>query len=98
MCPPFVSPPSPHPSLVLFSLLLSHSLSGRATRGGPSHTNPEPTGTRGSTGCNSESLNSDKAKCLFKEVADSAGEFFFNAVESVACVLTETMTEEPSAS
>lgn len=98
--------PPPHPSLVLFSLLFSHSLSGRATRGGPSHTSPEPTGIRGSTGCNSESLNSGKAKCLFKEVANSAAEFFFNAVESVgrvlsrrvALLLTETMTEEPSTS
>lgn len=45
-------------------------------------------------------------QCLFKEVANSAAEFFFNAVESVgrvlsrrvALLLTETMTEEPSTS
>lgn len=67
----------PSPSLfVLFSLLLfSYSLSGRATRGGPSQPNPEPTGTRGSIGCNSESLNSN-SQCLSNEVANSAPEFF----------------------
>lgn len=65
--PPSVSP-SPTPSLfVLFSLLLfSRSLSGRAARGGPSQPNPEPTGTRGSTGCNSESINSNKANVCLK--------------------------------
>lgn len=104
ICPPFVSPPPPRPSLVLFPLLFSPSLSGRATRGGPSHTNPEPTGTRGSAGCNSESLNSGQAKCLFKEVPDSTAEFLLNAVERVARVLsrrvalwlTETIDEVSS--
>lgn len=54
------------PLFFLFSLLLfSHSLSGRATRGGPSQPNPEPTGTRGSIGCNSESINSSRVNvCL----------------------------------
>lgn len=68
MCPPFVSPfPFPPPFFVLFSLLLfSHSLSGRATRGGPSQPNPEPKGTRGSIGCNSESINSSKANVCLK--------------------------------
>lgn len=99
--------PAPPPSFVLFSLLLfSHSLSGRATRGGPSQPNPEPKGTRGSIGCNSESINSSKAHVCLKRWQTVRPNSFFNAVESVGRVLsrsvslllTETMAEEPSTS
>lgn len=51
-------------------------------------------------------LTPAKQNVCLKEVANSAAEFFFNAVESVgrvlsrrvALLLTETMTEEPSTS
>lgn len=65
------------------------SLSGRATRGGPSQPSPEPAGTRGSSGCNSESMNSENHKRLFKEMANSAAEFFFTAL-SVGFVCFDT--------
>lgn len=54
-CPLHSSPLPPPPSFVSSSLpLFFPSLSGRAACGGPSQPNPEPTGTRGSSGCNSE--------------------------------------------
>lgn len=67
---------------------------------------PSQQGLEAASAATVSQLTPAKHKCLFKEVANSAAEFFFNTVESVGRVLsrrvplllTETMTEEPSTS
>lgn len=81
------SPLSLPPSFVSFSLpLFFHSLSGRATCGGPSQPNPEPTGTRGSSGCNSEWIKTNKPSRFVSRGGKQCSRILFNYIESMGHV------------
>lgn len=67
---------------------------------------PSQQGLEAASAATVSQLTPAKQNCLFKEVANSAAEFFFKAVESmgrvlsrrVSLLLAETVTEEPPSS
>lgn len=66
--------------------LFFHSLSGRATCGGPSQPNPEPAGTRGSSGCNSEWIETDNPSHFVQRGGKQCSRILCNSVESMGPV------------